>query len=287
MSSDATKFSIDEHINYRKSRLSQVDIQNPKLLGLAAVEINPTELCNRTCSFCPRHDPNIYPNRNLHMSLETVCILVEQLKQANYSGEINITGFGEPLLNKQIVDIIQICSQEFYTSVITNGDRIQVNQNLLKELQNTSLDLLMVDCYDNAEQTKWFENILPKYKVPFTIRNHYDTGDVDFQSYGYNNRGGALYKNNEKQNRVCYLPSYKMFVDWNGDVLLCCNDWFRKTKRFGNIHICDVSKIWNCEYFVNHRTDLIAGKRSCYAACKFCDVDGTKYGIESAKLWNT
>lgn len=287
MSADTTKFSIDEHINYRKSRLAQVDIQNSKLLGLAAVEINPTELCNRTCSFCPRHDAEIYPNRNLHMSLETVKVLVKQLKAASYSGEINITGFGEPFLNKQIVDIIQICSRKFYTSVITNGDRIRADQQLLAELQYTNLDLLMVDCYDNAEQTQWFEDTLPKYTTPYKIRNHYDTGNVDFQSYGYNNRGGSLYKSNEKQNRACYLPSYKMFVDWNGDVLLCCNDWFRKTKLFGNIHICEVTKIWNCEDFAKHRRDLIKGKRSIYAACAECDVNGDKYGVESAKLWNT
>ena len=185
MSSDITKFSIETHIDYRQSRLKQVDIQNPQLLGLAAVEINPTELCNRTCSFCPRHDPEIYPNRNLHMSLETVSVLVEQLKAANYSGEINITGFGEPFLNKQIVDIIQICSTAFYTSVITNGDRIRANPQLLEELQGTDLDLLMVDCYDDAEQTQWFEDTLAKYTTPYKIRNHYDTGDVDFQSYGY------------------------------------------------------------------------------------------------------
>lgn len=287
MSSDTTKFNIETHIDYRQSRLEQVDIQNPQLLGLAAVEINPTELCNRTCSFCPRHDPEIYPNRNLHMSLETVSALIEQLKAANYSGEINITGFGEPFLNKQIVEIIRICSREFYTSVITNGDRIRANQQLLEELQDTDLDLLMVDCYDDAEQTQWFEDTLSKYATPYKIRNHYDTGDVDFQSYGYNNRGGALYRNNEKQNRPCYLPSYKMFVDWNGDVLLCCNDWFRKTKLFGNIHISNVAKIWNCEHFVDHRNNLIEGKRSIYASCTECDIDGDKYGIESAKLWNT
>ena len=81
---------------------SQGNIQEALETLNMLVEINPTELCNRTCSFCPRHNPEIYPNRNLHMSLDTVSVLVEQLKAANYSGEINITGFGEPFLNKQI-----------------------------------------------------------------------------------------------------------------------------------------------------------------------------------------
>ena len=32
------------------------------------ISINPTELCTRRCEFCPRADPNVYPNRNLNMS---------------------------------------------------------------------------------------------------------------------------------------------------------------------------------------------------------------------------
>ena len=29
----------------------------------------------------------------------------------------------------------------------------------------------------------------------------------------------------ELQGSVCYYPFYKLFVDWNGDVLFCSNDW--------------------------------------------------------------
>lgn len=69
-----TIFDINEHLNYRKKRYNKVDITNKKLLGLSLVEINPTELCNRTCSFCPRNDPEVYPNQNLNIkrSLKTL-----------------------------------------------------------------------------------------------------------------------------------------------------------------------------------------------------------------------
>ena len=32
------------------------------------IDISLTELCNRVCSFCPRADPDFYPNQNLHAS---------------------------------------------------------------------------------------------------------------------------------------------------------------------------------------------------------------------------
>ena len=80
-----------EHITHRKNRYNELDTTNEQLLGLATVEINPTELCNRTCSFCPRVDPAIYPNRNLHMSVETAETLSKQLLDVNYSGDIPVS----------------------------------------------------------------------------------------------------------------------------------------------------------------------------------------------------
>ena len=70
---------VSEHLAYRNDRLKKMDLTNPKLLGLAAIEINPTELCNRKCSFCPRHDSNLYPNRNLHIEINTIQNLNTQL----------------------------------------------------------------------------------------------------------------------------------------------------------------------------------------------------------------
>ena len=31
---------------------------------LRQIDVNITDLCNKTCSFCPRHNPEIYPNSN-------------------------------------------------------------------------------------------------------------------------------------------------------------------------------------------------------------------------------
>ena len=64
-------FDVKEHLKYRKLRQGKATISNELLLGLTTVEINPTELCNRRCSFCPRSDPSVYPNRSLHMSIQT------------------------------------------------------------------------------------------------------------------------------------------------------------------------------------------------------------------------
>jgi len=55
--------------------------------------------------FCPRHDPKVYQNRNLHMSLETAEIIAKKLGEEDYRGKISFTGFSETYLNKNFFDI--------------------------------------------------------------------------------------------------------------------------------------------------------------------------------------
>ena len=55
-------------LEYRKSQESALissSATGNDLPGLLTIEINITELCNRICSFCPRANPDIYPNNNL------------------------------------------------------------------------------------------------------------------------------------------------------------------------------------------------------------------------------
>ena len=70
-----------------------------------SVEINPTELCNLQCEFCPRSSG--YPNLNYHMSHETIDKVVYELDRlASHKDasaiDVVITGRGEPALCKTL-----------------------------------------------------------------------------------------------------------------------------------------------------------------------------------------
>ena len=58
--------------------------------SILTVEVNTTELCNRTCVFCPRHDPEVFPNRNLHMTVKGANTIAEHLGEAQYLSLIHI-----------------------------------------------------------------------------------------------------------------------------------------------------------------------------------------------------
>ena len=282
-----TIFDVNEHLEYRKKRYHNADINNKKLLGLSTVEINPTELCNRTCSFCPRSDPNVYPNRNLNMTIHTAENISNQLLEANFTGDIHITGFGEPTLNPDILGIIKAFSNNFFTEMITNGDRLITGKLKHNQLSENGLNSLIVDCYDGPDQTQNIKDLLKDFVGQKRIRNHYDTGESNlFELYNYNNRGGTInVKQFETMDRQCYMPMYKAFIDWNGDVLLCCNDWARKQKSFGNVNKDTFSDIWMNNMFTEVRKTLLKGHRYLLPACKRCDTDGCKGGSDSAVLW--
>lgn len=265
--------NLEQHLHFRTNSLG--NINNAKLLGLAAVELNLTELCNRTCSFCPRHSAKLYPNLNKNIHLDTVQTLVSQLQANNFTGYIILSGFSEPTLHPNIIQIINMLSV-FTVELITNGDTILSNKYSIAELFAAGITRLIINDYDNntAIQELAASNI--------HIRNHHDNGNDNFELYGFNNRGGLLWS--ENKTNPCYIPSYRAIIDTDGAVLLCSNDW-KKSKRFGNILNDDFSNIWMGAEFTNVRKQLIIGNRNISESCKNCSVAGTLMGKQYADLW--
>jgi MoaA/NifB/PqqE/SkfB family radical SAM enzyme len=121
-------------------------------------------------------------------------------------------------------------------------------------------------------------------QIPFRIRDHYDDGTEKLiELYNFNNRGGIF--SPKEIYRPCWLPFYKAFVDWNGDIGLCCNDWARKQTPFGNIHEKSFDDIWMSDSFTDVRQKLEKGLRKDLSACAGCDTNGTMQGYESVAIW--
>jgi radical SAM protein with 4Fe4S-binding SPASM domain len=265
-------------LKFREESIGNIPTNN-KLLGLAVAEISPTDLCNRTCSFCPRSDPNIYPNNNKHMSLETATLLKEQLQNNNFSGYVCVAGYGEPLLNPKITSIINILSYH-YVELITNGDNIINDKYTIDSLFDSGVSRILLSDYDNNPVLEDFANRYNNIKV----RKYLDDGKDHYAEYSFSNRSGALFSIDKPIQRPCYIPAYKAMIDWNGDVLLCSHDWSKKV-IFGNIHDKDISEIWNSQDFVHRRIELAKGNRHLFKECSNCSVLGNIMGEKYANLW--
>ena len=257
--------------------------------SILTVEINTTELCNRTCVFCPRHDPAVFPNRNLHLTVKGARTIAEELGENQYSGKISFSGFGENLLNPNFVEIIKEFRFNLPMATIecnTNGDKL--TEEYVERLYRAGLDLLYINLYDGIEQMTKFEEMLKNVREDmYKFRMHWG----DFEKHGLilNNRSGVIdWVGIEEtditslQGKPCHYPFYKMFVDWNGDVLFCSNDWGRE-HVVGNLLQQSLHDVWFSKPMTKIRKRLMKGDRS-HSPCNKCSVDGSLFGKPSFDL---
>ena len=257
------------------------------LKSISSVDITTIDLCNRDCVFCPRHDPNVYPNRNLYMTATGADIIGKRLADIDYSGTIAISGFGENLLNPEIVGVIKSLrdnNPKAYIECNTNGDPLTAE--LAQDLFVAGLNVLNVNMYDGPEQVQKFDEILKNIPSDnYKYRVHWDSKD-----YGiiFNNRSGMIQWVNDTddlekvKHSQCFYPFYKLYVDWNGDVLFCANDWGR-VRVVGNLMQQPVREVWMSKEMQKVRMRLSKGNRN-FNPCNKCNVKGTLVGEKSFNL---
>ena len=256
------------------------------------IEISESGMCNRKCSFCPRSDPD-YDHVNQFIKNSLYKKLCKELKELKYSGLIIFSGFVEPLLDKNIYNLIKMTKKFLPKSrveIITNGDVLNIKR--LKKLYDYGLDRMQVSLYDGEEQHLKFIELGKKLALKndqYVLRARYLPEEKDF-GITLTNRGGMLsnaeYKippRKEPLKKVCYYPSYKFFLDYNGDVLMCSHDWGKKN-IIGNLNKEKFLDIWLSENFNKARKLLSSANRSL-SPCNVCDVNGDLIGEKHHLAW--
>lgn len=231
--------------------------------SLKSIELNITNKCNRSCLFCPQSQG--FGGTDF-MSPDIAKIVDSQLGE-DYSGRITLSGFGEPLLNPHLEDIIK--SIEYWNVIlITNGDAI--TKKRVDSLIDAGLKKIRISLYDDSNLKNIHECL---------------NGKIRYSILDYTTSPIHIVNRNEIYNKVeastdslkCYIPSYKMFIDWDGEVRLCANDW-RGVLSFGNIYKTPINDIWLSKEFNKYRF-----KNRTETPCNVCKVNGTMRGKESYK----
>lgn len=102
--------------------------------------IEPTNLCNFRCQFCPTADPDLLKKVERpkgSMSFELFCRLVDDMKQFDRKLKVvNLYKDGEPLLHRQFPEMVRYLKQADVTERIllkTNGSLLdpELNQRLV------------------------------------------------------------------------------------------------------------------------------------------------------------
>lgn len=271
------------------------------LEGVIQVDINITDLCNRTCSFCPRSDASIYPNNNQNMSLELFDRVMEQIEEWRFSGNVILAGRGESTNHPQFEKIIQRLLRKpnrYKTQVTTNGWRLDRYWKYYRQLDNLVLNTYTTEEDFVARRTKYPRldngeriedywkpdgnsveavNVLPDYPDPKGGNFRY--------AHKFNHRAGLIAGGTAVKG-PCIHPMRGIFINFDGELQMCCNDWSHQI-GFANVKDVNMFREWRDNKELRRiSTELINGNRDAVPPCSVCDVSCAKPQIvERYRKW--
>lgn len=223
--------------------------------------------CNRKCWYCPNKD-NETPKEFMDFSIFEKAI--EELKSIKYSGVIVYHLYNEPLFDKRLPDFIKYTKNNLPNSITilnTNGDLLNIDK--AKKLMEAGLDKIVATVHDknperNLERLKPVQEFLKSKMVLQSSNDLY-----------LENRGGEIdiskseKKLKELTNKRCTTAIKGINIRTNGDIILCCNDYYSK-HIMGNILSDSIVNIYNSPHYKNIREKLLIDNEAILPICKKC-----------------
>ena len=224
--------------------------------------------CNNHCPFCP-HAFNKKPLGVMEWDCYTT--IIDQLCEINYNGRVALMLSNEPLLDDRLENMIVYAkskSQRLFLDITTNGRLLTIE--LIDSLFIFGLDNININDYRGDRDTypeKWSAYLEPIYDA------YWNNPKVNFKHRRFNeslpNYAGNIPQTFSKEDfGFCNYPFRKLTIAYNGDVLLCCDDFMYNTS-FGNVMNDKLIDCWNAPELNTIRLSLLNNKR--IGLCEQCN----------------
>jgi MoaA/NifB/PqqE/SkfB family radical SAM enzyme len=111
------------------------------------VQISITNKCNFDCKMCQRFDLKV---KLVHMELETFKTILKKIGNAKY---VILTGWGEPLLHPDLLEMIKLCKDQGLNVRFTSNGEL-LTEELMKNFIELKLDAITfsVDAIEVADE---------------------------------------------------------------------------------------------------------------------------------------
>ena len=234
-----------------------------------AIALETTTYCNFRCTFCPnsKHDRGLEENKK-DMDTEMFKRIVDELAAYNYKGSFFLHYYGEPLTDSRLPELVKYVRDKLPRSKIkinSNGSLLTIE--LYKRLIEAGINHFHITQYADIM-------VLNMRKLFSFLKENPDYPDkIIYRRFGENmtvyNRGGELEVGDVSDQRpICAYPNYTLQVDYNGDVLICCND-YHSSIPMGNVENEKLIDIWNKPRFKKIRSE-VRNKIYNLELCKKC-----------------
>lgn len=251
------------------------------------------------------------------MSLDTAKSVATQLRGWLPKPRIEFTLAGEPTLNKYHVDIIAIFRKYLPKSqlMLTTNGSVIVNKNFkanVEELFAVGLNILVIDTYfperDRLRKTILDSGVLVQEfgqsggVIPWRYYGHdlhcvvlmddlsliqgklkhkrlsNHAGKVDYVAAA--SAGIPIQRVSRPLAKRCVLPFREMIIRYNGDVGICCNDYWRVV--CGNIDTANLQDIW-CGLVLSSIRHSLFNRNREFKPCRECNYFG---GFRQGLIWD-
>lgn len=214
------------------------------------------------------------------MSLDIVDLIIKQLDELPNINKIAFAGRGEPTLHKdfglmaqRFIDYRNNHRPHLKLQIATNGNRVDKYQEQLRKFHDVRLSV-----YDESKLTvnETYEKYNSWGNVSFFDRRSVILDDVEPNTY-HNRAGSAPHPVTRtegvfhpKYGMICEKPLNVLYVSWNGDYNLCCNDW-EDIQVLGNIQTETLLQyVTSNKALEKYQNNLLAGKRD-HDPCSTCN----------------
>lgn len=272
------------------------------------VDIGTTNLCNAACIMCPHSklkkmgtmDMKLYKKiidncQRLGIKIITLSFFGEPLldktliKKIEYAKEKDMAvafysnaslldeKWAEKLINSGL-DSITISfdgySKGTYEKIRKKLKFETTKSNILGLIKmknklnrkNPKINLVLVELEENKNEIKQFYKEWKDKVDSINIINMRNWAN-DIQKAGTKE---SFHFNKKLKRKPCALIWLKMVVDWNGDVVLCCDDWNHST-ILGNLKKQTIEEIWKGEKLRKIRGAHLKGEFYKVPLCSGCN----------------
>ena len=267
---------------------------------LQFIEIEIFSYCNRKCWFCPNSITDRKSKNNVMPEKDYLHIL-RQLKEIDFDGEVAYSRYNEPLADRKLFIKRVKQAREYLPNAKlrtnTNGDYL--TKDYIIELESVGFNELFIqqylrnkESYNHKKIKKELLRKLEKLNIPATllidIENHKIEYDLSFKNMTVHirarnflidgsSRGGTVpIAENYVRTQKCKQVFNNMYVDYNGNVMICCalrsDISEHKIGIMGNIKENSLSDIFTGEKYKKWRQHhLKDGEKK--GVCRTCRHD--------------
>jgi MoaA/NifB/PqqE/SkfB family radical SAM enzyme len=253
----------------------------------STLELEVTSRCNRHCSFCPN---SVYERPTERMDRALIEKACAELGALKYHGRLSPYVYNEPMRDapqlEWALETFRRLAPRSKIIMSSNGDFLRKlgGASYLEHLYDLGLNAILLNAYEPGLYEAYVDMTRTVKALPGSIWNATVRGrTIDIQdksnSSGFGTGTFALQNNAGLNNlpvlsapleRMCVMPFRMLQIRWNGDGVICCND-YHGWVPIGNVRTHTLLEIWNHKIINTYRDRLLKKDRSL-PMCAKCDM---------------